>query len=86
MRVRRYRPAFFTVDDEPGDDTEAETVDELLAIPWIDHWTHIAGFHRLCVDGHHVMAEMDGGRKWWVVAILECDGAAFGLPQWEPVR
>jgi hypothetical protein len=84
VRVRRYRPAFFT--GFPDEEAYVDTLEQLLAISWISDWTQAEGFHRLSVSEDRLMCELDEGRKWWVVAILECDGAAFGLPQWEPVR
>lgn len=80
MIVRRYRPAFFSgFEDEQA---KANTLDELTAIPWVASWTQDDQFHRLSVARNDLlMAELDGGQHWHVVAIL--DGSTdFGLPEW----
>jgi hypothetical protein len=83
MRVRRYRPAFFSgFDDE---EAPADTVEELLAIPWVHSWTEDENFHRLSVVDGMLMAELNGGRTWWVIAMFDELGT-FGLPAWEAVR
>jgi len=84
MIVKRYRPAFFSgFDDE---EAEANTLDELTAIPWVKSWSEDERFYRYSVSrGDLLMAENDQGRHWHVVAIL--DGSAdFGLPEWKPNR
>jgi len=79
MRVRRYRPAYFT--GFPDEEAAVTTLEELTAIPWVASWMTDEKFHRLSVSDHRLMVELDGGRHFYVVALF--DGTSdFGLPQW----
>jgi len=78
MKVRQYRPACFTGFE--NEEAEANTLEELVEIPWVARWMRDEGFYRLSVSCNTLMAEMDGGRHWYVIAFL--DGSTdFGLPQ-----
>lgn len=62
---------------------------ELIAVPWVAHWEKSpGGFHRWSVsragESTCLMAEYDGGKKWWVVGYLA--EPVDGLPEWRPIR
>ncbi len=63
---------------------EVATLAELLAIPWIRSWSTDHKFHRYSLsDGCLLMAELDAGFVWWVLAHLHGPGIdELGLPVW----
>ena len=82
--ITQYRPAYFSgFDNEAGTFT---TTDELLAIWFVACFRRIDGFYRYSVwhddDTARLMAEYDGGAKWWVVGQIE--GEPPALPSWTP--
>lgn len=84
--IKQHRPAYFT-----GFNNEVvsfTTTDELLAIPFVAGFRDLDGFHRHSVsrDGVRLMlmAELNDGRKWWVIGYLDED--CPDLPTWKPVR
>lgn len=79
MRIRQYLPAFF-VGFAP-ETAEFETLDELLAVPWVARCADGDLFHRFSVSGDHLMAEQNEGRAWFVVGTFR-DEAPAGLPKW----
>ena len=82
-KVRRYRPKYFSGFDD--DVASVETLDELLSVPWVAEWKLDKRFHKFSVSGRYLMAELDNGRKWWVVAFFVDGNDEFELPQWNPV-
>lgn len=87
---RQYRPAFFTGFE--NDEGQVECVPELLRLSFIDHWAKEAKFHRFSLSqdrdsrvNNRLMAEMEDGYVWWVVAIVSDEkGELDSLPKWEP--
>jgi hypothetical protein len=83
--ITQYRPAYFA-----GFENEVvafDTIDALLAIPFVANFRTVDGFHRYsvwCEDGApaRLMAEYETGRRWLVVGTF--DGEAPCLPNWEP--
>lgn len=66
-------PAFMSVDRPP--DVEYATIDELLANERIASWKSNPGLYRFVWDelttGTWVlMAELSGGKEWWVVGYM----------------
>jgi hypothetical protein len=76
MKVRQHIPNFFSGFQQQ--EAEANTLEDLLAIEFVDRWTADPHFHRFsvewnygdCTDCHLLMAETHEGKKWWVVAYL----------------
>ncbi len=67
------------------------TVEELLNIPSVRGMSEIKGFYRYSVSltehkfiCYNLMAEYDGGLKWWVIGHLR-DGSSLKLPTWVPI-
>jgi hypothetical protein len=99
IRFRQYRPAFFEgFEDEEG---SVSTLEELLALPFIRRWSDREanpGFTRFSVSWpyrdtypnyHHLMAEINDNKEWWVVAMLrgDHDHPIFQtLPEWHSPR
>lgn len=77
--IRQHRPAFFEGFDNAT--VEFNTLEELLAIPWVKNFSTIKGFHRFSVSDNHLMAEYRMGREWWVVGFLKDKNV--GLPLWD---
>jgi len=66
------------------EDTPFDTIEELLNLPFVSRWTGQGNFHRFSIsrDSYpRLMAELDGGLIWWVVATLDRDMPE--LPTWE---
>lgn len=88
VKLVQHIPAF--VDTDKVRVVEAETLADLLADSWPQQWANDKGFHRFSVSQDYpggprmLMAEQNGGRKWWVVGFLS--GDEVDLPKWEPVR
>ena len=50
---------------------EFNNLTELMAIPWVKHWTDDKDFYRFSISNeHHLMAEAHTGKIWWVVGFL----------------
>ena len=89
IHYKRYRPAFF--EGFTSEEGEVETVAELLSIPWIDSWSKEPGFHQFSLSrddlyptNGNLMAELDDGYLWWVVAkVWDDDIELCSLPLWE---
>jgi hypothetical protein len=60
---------------------EFDTLDELLAIPWVKNFSDLKTFYRYSVSGKCLMAEYRGGREWWVIGLLRHND--IELPKWE---
>lgn len=82
MRVVEYWPNFVERGDEAPLIVSFETLDELLAVPFVAQWKDSPNFYRFSVSDEWLMAELRGGREWWVVAKLP-DGFPEGLPKWD---
>jgi hypothetical protein len=81
--IRQYRPA--SIDNDQKSIVEFTTSEELFAIPFVAHFTTIENFYRFSFfpGGPALMAEYDGGRRWYVVGYI---GGLFNLediPIWE---
>jgi hypothetical protein len=88
--VRRHIPNFIDVDDDQKKPAEYSTQDELLTIPWIKQWAENKNFHQFSIAKQrgydsHLMAELKGGREWWVIGYLSSDDG-LTLPKWEPIQ
>lgn len=85
MKFRFHIPAFMDV--EPLPDAPYETIEELLKHQRVASWSTDPGFYRysLC-DGHRLMAELDGGKKWWVIGYLSDPPPPDALPVWKPIK
>lgn len=97
MRVRQHIPNFFE-GFEP-EKTYVFTAEDLERVEFLHRWTQHPGFHRFSVhrnyyDGklkaggamHLMLAELNEGKEWWVVAYLEGDDSLEILakyPEWE---
>jgi len=83
-RIKQYRPAFIE-----GSQTVVpfETVEELLAIPFVAAFQAEPEFYRFSLEiasSVSLIAEYDAGRRCFVVGFIE--GSPPDLPKWEPVR
>ncbi len=83
--ITQYRPAYFDGFDTRVD--EVNSTAELLALPYVARWTTEPAFHRFSQSANHLMAELKGGREWWVVAIIGGGDVGFpDLPTWVAIR
>ena len=80
--VRRHIPDFIEHDRCP--DVSVDNTKALLALPWVKSWSDDPRFHQFSLsDGRYLMAELDGGDEFWVVAIHIGGDAITGLPEWK---
>jgi hypothetical protein len=96
VKIEQYRPAYFS--GYTNEKIEVNSFDELMDISWIKNWGKHKGFYRysIAVDKkyeeylhrkpqHTLMAELDGGKKHWVIAIVREKNIDFiieNLPEW----
>jgi hypothetical protein len=91
-QIKQYRPAFMELGEKIC--APFETVDDLMAIPFVSGFRNEPGFYRFSLFGREdgsmpgaavsLMAEYDSGRRWLVIGTIE--GTSPDLPLWEPVR
>lgn len=79
MQIRQYRPDFF--EGFNNETAQFNTLDEMLAIPWIKNFAAIQGFYRFRIDRDHLIAEYREGREWWVVGLFP-EGSNVALPEY----
>lgn len=76
--IKQHRPAFF--DGFENETVPFDTLEELMAIPWVVSFALAAEFHGFSVyDNHALIAEYRGGERWWVVGFLK--NPVDGLPK-----
>lgn len=93
MTIRQHIPAF--VDGiEPGR-ADFETLEQLLAVPFVKRWSEPAeAFRRYSYvprryeyresrNVDYLMAEMADGKHWVIGYIEPGAGERFGLPEWK---
>jgi hypothetical protein len=89
IHVAQHVPGWADVEPKSA---EVATVVELLAIPWIASWSTDPTFHRYAISDYRyvmrdgewrglLMAELDHGFKWWVLAHVTGDWFD-DLPEW----
>jgi len=97
MFVRQYRPTFF--EGFENWEGQVNSWPELVALKWVENFATQPKFHRFSLhrhyydepdekNWHHLMAEYNEGREWWIVANLigtdsELEALRI-LPEWEP--
>lgn len=85
-KIKQYRPAFFY--GFAYHENEFSSLHELMELEWVKNFTTIPEFHRFSINignlGSVLMAEQDGGYRWWVVGYLyDFDFLWNELPVWE---
>ena len=78
-KITQYRPAFF--EGFVNETAHFETMGDLLSIPFVANFANDEGFFRFSISDEMLMAEYDGGKKWWVVGRFEAP-PNVGLPTW----
>lgn len=79
MKIRKHIPNFCS--GLESQEVEFNSLTELMAIPWVKQWTDDENFFRFSISNeHHLMAEMDAGKKWWVIGYLT--DYQLDLPKW----
>lgn len=82
IKLRQYVPSFA---EFKANTATVSSVAEMLALPWVNAWAKMPEFHRWSYKDRLLMAERDGGKKWWIVAMIEeGDVPAAELPDWVP--
>jgi len=97
MKVKQHIPNFV---DAGAYEAEVRTGAELREVDFVKTWTLDPGFYRFSVhrnywanpraeveQTHLLLAELNGGAKWWVVAYLtgpDALDAIADFPDWKP--
>ena len=97
--IKQHMPNFVSIDPQ---EAEFETLEDLMNVEFVKRWTDNGwgdAFHRFSIshddwmvkygyeDYMHLMAEMDGGEKWYVVGyIYGSSPEEIGLPEWKMVK
>jgi hypothetical protein len=90
MHVKQYVPNF--VDTDRRLEADVDTLEQLLALPWIEHWQHDegVGFRRYSVSRdsifgkHLLMVEVELDKPaWYVISMVEGDEVLDLLPAWK---
>lgn len=95
IRVVQHRMGALIGETESA---EVATMEAALALPWVTRWATDPRFFRFSLSWREagtvgprgplpvrLMAEMDGGAVWWVVAFVYGIKLGAGdLPTWEP--
>lgn len=77
--IRQHIPAF--MDGFDAQSASFEALDELVAIPFVASWTKQKDFHKFSDGDGLLIAELRGGRSWWVVGRLK--ELVKELPPWD---
>jgi hypothetical protein len=87
--AKQHIPGFaFDPRDEAPPVVSVATVAELLEVRWIKSWRDHPKFWRYALSrdyapaAHLLMAELEAGREWWVLAYVNKDPALDELPTW----
>ena len=83
-KVYQYIPAFYDARERPTP-IEYKTKEDLLEIDFIRRWSKYSTFFKFSYDGKHLMAELDNGYTWYVIAIVE-GVETLGFPAWDKGR
>lgn len=87
IHLREHIPSFVDIDRPPHEATVV-TVAEMLDLKFVRPWKDQENFHRFSVSrastGNVLMAEVDEGRRWYVVGFIEA-GDVSELPEWRVV-
>lgn len=76
-RIVQHFPGYMDFDSEC---IGFNTLEELLAIPWVKSFSMLEGFYRYSADTY-LMAELKDGYHWWCIGKLR--HPVEGLPKWE---
>ena len=79
--IRQHIPASVVGFEEDAVTIEFDTLEELVAIPFVKNFSIYGNFYRYSVSDNHLMAEYRGGREWWVIGFLQ--NPDIGLPAWD---
>ena len=97
--IKQHMPNYVSIDPK---EAEFETLEDLMNVEFVKRWTDNRwgdDFHQFSIShddwmvrsGHedymHLMAELDGGKKWYVVGyIYGSSPEEIGLPEWKMVK
>jgi hypothetical protein len=91
VNIRQHVPAF--CDGFEKKTAQFDTLEELLAVPWIHSWTEDAPVERFSWSKPWdtpvpvLMAELANGEHWVVGFFRDCpDPGVLGLPKWAGPR
>lgn len=88
-KILQHRPGFFD-SDNPQQEIEFSTLEELLKIKFVKKFTNRADFYQFSISrkltSPTLMAEYDNGYKWWVIGFLinTKEEIKNQLPAWKP--
>lgn len=78
--IIQHIPDCVDLGDEPQRRANFDSLGQLLEIPFVKQWKEDSQFHKFSVDGNTLIAELRGGKHWWVVGYLR--EPIPELPEW----
>lgn len=78
--IRPHRPNFYEGCNDTDGIVAFDTLEQLLAIPWVKKFTTSADFYQFSLSEKILLAEYHAGREWWVCGYVK--NPVAGLPQW----
>jgi len=78
---REYFPDSFDMVTIPND-TDFDTIDQLIEIPRVKKVMGLEGFSKLSKSGTFLMAEFDEGKRWYIIGYLRYPDWV-DLPYWD---
>lgn len=87
MKIDRYYPAF--ISGSRPQSVQVYTQRQFLKIPWIKSWMEYPNFYRLSISKipdanfSRIMAELNKGETWWVIATSYDNLDTLELPEWK---
>lgn len=80
-------PRFVDMEDPP-EESEYTTTDDLLEIDWVKSYTEWEEFNNFCQskDKKHLMIENKDGTWWWVVAKVAKDSLDLPIARYEQLK
>jgi hypothetical protein len=91
MKIKQRLPNWMDIHSIERQETEINSIEDLFNVPWIKSWIEDEKFHKLSIDRteplfdyprqYLLMAEMNEGFNWYVIAYLEKDIPE--LPDWK---
>ena len=86
MKIKENIPGF--VDGASPRQADFNTKEELLELDFVKSWSRGKGFHRFSLTDYGagfklLMAEFDGGKRWYVVGFIYPGETTLDFPEWD---
>jgi hypothetical protein len=69
--IVKHYPNFVDRGDDPVEEADFETDEELLSIPWVKSFSEHNKFFKFGMSDELLVATYKEGKEWWVVGSIE---------------